>query len=46
MKAAERHQQGRAGNFIAKLKKPTFLLFYFWISKYRMGSYFLKYIYI
>ena len=29
MKTAERHQQGRAGDFIVKLKKITFLLFYF-----------------
>ena len=42
MKTAERHQQGRAGDFIVKLKKTPFLLFYFWIRKYDMGSYFLK----
>ena len=42
MKTAEQHQQGRAGDFIVKLKKTPFLLFYFWIRKYGMGSYFLK----
>ena len=42
MKTAERQQQGSAGDFIVKLKKTPFLLFYFWISKYRMGGYFLK----
>ena len=35
MKTAEWQQQGRAGNFIVKLKRTAFLLFYFWISKYR-----------
>ena len=35
MRTAERQEQGRAGDFIIKLKKNnTFLLFYFWISKY------------
>ena len=35
MTTAEWQQQGRAGNFIVKLKRMAFLLFYFWISKYR-----------
>ena len=43
MKTAEWQQQGRTVEFFVKLKKTTpFLLFYFWISKYRMGGYFLK----
>ena len=42
MKTLERQQQGRAIEFIVKLKKAPFLLFYFWISKYQMGGYFLK----
>ena len=36
MKTTERHQQGRAGDFIVKLKKSTFF--------HSMGSYFLKFI--
>ena len=42
MKTAEWQQQRRAGDFIVKLKKTPFLLFYFWTSKYRMGGYFFK----
>ena len=42
MKTVEQQQQGRAVEFIVKLKKTPFLLFYFWINKYRMGGYFLK----
>ena len=42
MKTAERQQQGRAGDCIVKLKKNTIFTIYFWISKYRMGVYFLK----
>ena len=43
MKTAEWHQPGRSGDFIVKLKKKyIFLPFYIWISKFRMGGYFLK----
>ena len=42
MKTVERQQQGSDVEFIVKLEKTPFLLFYFWISKYRMGVYFLK----
>ena len=43
MKTAKWHQQVRSGDFNVKLKKKyTFLPFYVWISKFRMGDYFLK----
>ena len=43
MKTVERHQQGRSGDFIVKLKKQyTFLPFYVWLSEFRMGGNFLK----
>ena len=38
MNTAEWHQRGRSGDFIVQLKKP----FYVWISKFRIGGYFLK----
>ena len=43
MNGATKHNRGRSGDFIVKLKKKyTFLPFYVWISEFRMGGYFLK----
>ena len=45
MKTAERHRRGRSGDFIVKLKKKyTFLPFSVWISEFRMGGYFWKFV--
>ena len=43
MKPAERYQQGSASDFLFKLKKKFFFYYIiYWISKHRMGGYFLK----